>query len=149
VRAHAPVAPAHGLGDLVEQGRLLVLRVGGDAMQDPMNRNGRGERTSLPVRLLHAGVMADDPVIDATRALGSAGHDHACEATHHDPHSSIHDPRSTIDDPPVTPHAHAHAHGEAVAAPAPTVGPFPHEKLDAYRVALDLAALTGLIARLG
>jgi hypothetical protein len=29
------------------------------------------------------------------------------------------------------------------------VGPFPHEKLDAHRVALDLAALTGLIARLG
>jgi hypothetical protein len=80
---------------------------------------------------------------ESTRTIrkgpGSPAHDHSCEETHHDSQPYVHDPRSTIDDPPDTPHphahAHAHAHEQSVAAPAPILGPFPHEKPEAYRVA--------------
>jgi four helix bundle protein len=41
-------------------------------------------------------------------------------------------------------HAHAHAHEEAIER---RPGSFPHEKLDAYRVALELAVLSQAIAK--
>ena len=46
-------------------------------------------------------------------------------------------PRATTDGsrPTIHPHENAHAHDHATYQP----GSFPHEKLDAYRVALDLA----------
>jgi four helix bundle protein len=71
--------------------------------------------------------------------------------TPHDPRSTphAHDPR-----PRATPHEHAHAHAlahaddthEASAGARPAAGAFPHEKLDAYRVAVKLAALAHRLA---
>ena len=70
---------------------------------------------------------------------------HECaDPTIHDPRSarsSAHEERSTIH-----PHPDALAHENAAAGTPRTVGAFPHEKLDAYRVALDLAALSKQLA---
>ncbi len=62
-------------------------------------------------------------------------------------------PRSTVHahERRSTTHAHAHAHAnahEAVgpAAVLPILSPFPHEKLDAYRVALEMAGLSKELA---
>src|SRR5437870_486392 len=54
----------------------------------------------------------------------------------------------TNDDPRPTPHAHAHAsaHDPPDEKQAPNSGAFPHEKLDIYRVALDMAALAKELA---
>jgi len=50
--------------------------------------------------------------------------------------------RPTTHDPPATADAHAHAHApDGVAQPA-----FAHEKLDAYRVACEMAVLANRIA---
>ena len=58
-----------------------------------------------------------------------------------------HGPRFT---PTSDAHAHAHAHApvprELVGGPAPGLGSFPHEKLDAYRVAIELAGLSKTLA---
>ena len=44
-------------------------------------------------------------------------------------------------------HAHAHAHADAHEEPGHcALGSFPHEKLDAYRVALELAGLSTKLA---
>lgn len=71
---------------------------------------------------------------------------------------ALHDPRSTphAHDERPTPHAHAHAHAhalehehdphDALAGASPAGGAFPHEKLDAYRVAVKLAALAHRLA---
>lgn len=53
-------------------------------------------------------------------------------------------PRATTHDPPTTADAHEHAHAHALDGVAPT--PFAHEKLDAYRVAYEMAALANKIA---
>jgi hypothetical protein len=60
-------------------------------------------------------------------------------------HASSHVPRSTTDEKRSSAHAHAHAladaHDESPMDPALNPGPFPHEKLDLYRVALEMVAL--------
>lgn len=55
------------------------------------------------------------------------------------PTSHAHEERPTNDA-----HAHAHAHEQPHGNRA--LGSFPHEKLDAYRVALELAGLSTVIA---
>ena len=60
---------------------------------------------------------------------------------------------STPHDPPSTPHPHPHAHVNVnvnahESEPSPRVGPFLHEKLDAYQVAREMADLAGKIAKL-
>jgi four helix bundle protein len=45
-----------------------------------------------------------------------------------------------------TTHAHAHAHAHAHDESGQLVGSFPHEKLDAYQVALEMAALAKEVA---
>ena len=67
---------------------------------------------------------ADDPVIRPD------SHDDT-------PHAHAHEPRPTSD-----PYAHAHAH----APDGDASGAFPHDKLDAYRIACELAALANNIA---
>ncbi len=79
----------------------------------------------------------------------------------HDPRTTINEPRSTKtthdrratphDDEPrptMTSHAHAHAHAHDTdrRSSRHDVGAFPHEKLDAYRVALEMAALAKELA---
>jgi four helix bundle protein len=80
---------------------------------------------------------------------------------------AIHDPRPSIDDPRSTSHANgprstnpehalaharadehedAHEQSDAPSAALHLAGPFPHEKLDAYRVALEMAALAKELA---
>ena len=75
--------------------------------------------------------------------------------TNDDSRSSSHAPnvdRSTIHEDRPTTHPHAHAHASAHDPPdekqAPYSGAFPHEKLDIYRVALDMAALAKELAEL-
>ena len=53
-------------------------------------------------------------------------------------------PRPTTHDPPATADAHEHAHAHAPDGVAPA--PFAHEKLDACRVAYEMAALANKIA---
>jgi four helix bundle protein len=73
-------------------------------------------------------------------------------STTDDPRSTIHDdearstrhadekrPTSTIDE-----HEHEHEHDEDLPY---DIGPFPHEKLDVYRVALEMAALAKELAK--
>jgi four helix bundle protein len=59
-------------------------------------------------------------------------------------------PRSTYDEERPTPtshaHAHAHVHADERSELAHVAGLFPHEKLDAYQVALEMAALAKKLA---
>lgn len=57
------------------------------------------------------------------------------------PTSHAHVPR-----PPTDAHADAHALADAHDAHQAAPGPFPHDKLDAYRVALEMAALAHEVA---
>ena len=56
------------------------------------------------------------------------------------------DPRPTTNAHDERSHAHAHAHAHVHEGALPQSGRFPHEKLDAYRVALELAALAKELA---
>jgi hypothetical protein len=64
--------------------------------------------------------------------------------TIHDPHAqaTLHDPHVHESPPTIDAHVNAHAHD---FAPPPSAA-FPHEKLDAYRVALDMARLAKRLA---
>ena len=58
-----------------------------------------------------------------------------------------HEPRrATTHDPPATADAHEHAHAHAHAPDGVAPAPFAHEKLDACRVAYEMAALANKIA---
>lgn len=61
---------------------------------------------------------------------------HVAEADHDHDHDHDHDPPSTS-------HAHAHEHDGSGPSDA---GGFPHEKLDAYRVALQMAVVAKRVA---
>ena len=61
------------------------------------------------------------------------------EPWHHD--ATLHEERPTP-----TSHAHAHAHADARHESARVDGSFPHEKLNAYQVALEMAALAKKLA---
>ena len=87
------------------------------------------ERTSVPRPTIHP---------TATDAEAKAA------ATAHEPYAPRpHAPRPHADDVPT--HAHAHAHAHPHEPPEPS-GSFPHEKLDAYRVALQLAEVAKRLA---
>ena len=79
---------------------------------------------------------------EATQAL-AAEQDHAHEPTTDDPRPTghAHDERPTTNA-----HAHAHAHAHDGAAADIPLAPFAHEKLDAYQVALQMAALANRLA---
>jgi hypothetical protein len=59
------------------------------------------------------------------------------QAWHHD--ATPHEERPT-------PYAHAHAHAHEEREPSHIGGSFPHEKLDAYRVAVEMARLARKLA---
>lgn len=59
------------------------------------------------------------------------------QAWHHD--ATPHEERPT-------PYAHAHAHAHEEGEPSRIGGSFPHEKLDAYRVAVEMARLARKLA---
>src|SRR3982751_5414594 len=61
------------------------------------------------------------------------------EPWHHD--ATLHEERPTP-----TSHAHAHAHTNGRHESAHIYGSFPHEKLNAYQVALEMAALANKLA---
>ena len=83
-------------------------------------------------------------LVDGVRS-GDAAHDddstspHAAPPTPRAPRSTTDGSRSTIH-----PHANAHDHDHDHAFPLP--GSFPHERLDAYRVALELAGAARRLA---
>ena len=86
------------------------------------------------------------PTIHATHA---GGEPNECEddPTTDDPRSTPPAPPDTTHDKRSTTHAHANAHApDESANSAPNSGPFPHEKLDVYRVALEMAALAKELA---
>jgi four helix bundle protein len=83
---------------------------------------------------------------------------HAHNPHAHDPHAHAHDPHAHAHDPhahdphahdphahDVPDHAHDHEHAHDPTRPHPS-GTFPHEKLDAYRVALRLAVVAKRLA---
>ena len=93
------------------------------------------------------------------RTMHHAPHDHrdttseGQELTNSEPRTtpdSSHDKRSTSHDDRGTIHPHAHAlanaHAEPEEAHTSNAGTFPHEKLDVYRVALEMAALAKELA---
>ena len=69
------------------------------------------------------------------------------EETLSKPHDPLPTPYAHADDPrpPSDVHAHAHAHGEERYASA-YMAAFPHEKLQAYQVALEMATLVKKVA---
>jgi four helix bundle protein len=68
----------------------------------------------------------------------------ASPPTTDDPRPTTHGPRSTVHDP--TAHAHAHANAHDEQTDGQVAGAFPHEKLDAYQVALKMVALANKLA---
>ena len=64
-------------------------------------------------------------------------HDDSEQAPHRD--ATPHEERPT-------PHAHAHAHAHGERAPSYIGGSFPHEKLEAYQVAVEMARLARKLA---
>lgn len=102
-------------------------------------------------RVVHAPSPSDEPTIHATHD-SDRPYERDHEPTNDDPrstpHAQFHAGRSTTHEnrSPIHAHAHAHAHDEAEPDAPPTSGSFPHEKLDVYRVALELAALAKKLA---
>jgi len=85
--------------------------------------------------------------VDELRSTGSDAHDstpdaHDSTSDAHDSTSDAHDSTPDAHDSTSDAHAHAHAHENAALASV-----FPHERLDAYRVALELLALANRLAK--
>jgi four helix bundle protein len=96
-------------------------------------------RRAHDVRRVDDETSVPRPTIHELRSRGEPGLDvHDPRPHDHDPRPHDHDPRPHAHDPASHAHENAHAHDPT---PPEGGGGFPHEKLDAYRVALQMAEL--------
>lgn len=109
--------------------------------EDPSNNDpsGTGEQRRSQVRLVDSARKHHGQAAERRPTTHAHEHDADADETRSTSHEHAHETRPTSDE-----HEHEHAHAHARFATLP--GAFPHEKLDAYRVALELAGVAKKVA---
>jgi four helix bundle protein len=87
-----------------------------------------------------------DPRTVRVQLVGVDSSDEDPPPTTEAPRPTSDEPRPMTHDPRPTPTSHAHAHAHEELSDGRVAGPFPHEKLDAYQVALKMTALANKLA---